>query len=120
MFFGAGKWIYQLRYFTRYAANTNSLYSDNAFTSTLTVAPNLNSSLTGSGPTGFNDSADTSFGNLDFRAYNIDFRNDAYPYSNGPSLAVSVSRANTGFYSCGFFSYQDTVSTSFEVSRLCN
>lgn len=35
------------------SANANSRYTDNAFTSVLTVAPNLNASLTGSGPTGF-------------------------------------------------------------------
>ena len=35
------------------SANANGRYADNAFTSVLTVAPNLNASLTGSGPTGF-------------------------------------------------------------------
>jgi pectin methylesterase-like acyl-CoA thioesterase len=53
---------------------------------------------------------DTPFGNTDFRAYNLNFVNDYRPYSAGPSLAVSVSYANTGFYFCGFYSYQDTVS----------
>ena len=83
---------------------------DNAFTSTLTVAPTLNASYTGTGPTGNPVPADTPFGNADFRAYNIDFINDYAPYSAGPALAVSVSYANTGFYYCGFYSYQDTVS----------
>ncbi|KAH7066289.1 pectin methylesterase [Paraphoma chrysanthemicola] len=82
---------------------------DNAYTSTLTVAPTLNSSATGSGPTGNPVPADTPFGNVDFRAYNIDFINDFKNYATGPSLAVSVSYANTGFYYCGFYSYQDTV-----------
>lgn len=82
---------------------------DNAFTSTLTVAPTLNASYTGTGPTGNPVPADTPFGNDDFRAYNIDFINDYAPYSAGPALAVSVSYANTGFYYCGFYSYQDTV-----------
>ena len=92
------------------SANSNSRYSDNAFTSVLTVAPNLNASLTGSGPTGYPVPADTPFGCIDFRVYNIDFRNIFSEISVGPSLAVSVSRANAGFYFSGFYSYQDTVS----------
>ncbi|KAF2761446.1 pectin lyase-like protein [Pseudovirgaria hyperparasitica] len=88
-------------------AETGTL--DNAFTSVLTVAPTLNASLTGSGPTGNAVPADTPFGNQDFRVYNINFINDWRPYAAGPSLAVSVSYANTGFYNCGFYSYQDTV-----------
>lgn len=83
---------------------------DNAYTSVLTVAPTLESSLTGSGPTGYAVPAGTPFGNADFRAYNVDFVNDYAPYSAGPSLAISVSYANAGFYYCGFYSYQDTVS----------
>jgi hypothetical protein len=82
---------------------------DNAFTSTLTVAPTLDSSLTGSGETGHKVAADTKFGNADFRAYNIDFVNDFKHTSAGPSLAISVSYANAGFYYCGIKSYQDTV-----------
>ncbi|KAG5797315.1 hypothetical protein H9Q69_003619 [Fusarium xylarioides] len=91
-------------------ANTNNgSLSDNVFTSVLTVGPNFNATLTGSGPTGFPVPADTPFGCTDFRAYNIDFRNDFAPRSSGPAHAVGVSRANAGFYSCGFYSYQDTV-----------
>lgn len=86
---------------------------DNAYTSTLTVAPTFNSSLTGSGPTGNPVPADTPFGNVDFRAYNLNFINDYKNYASGPALAVSVSYANTGFYFCGFYSYQDTVSIEF-------
>jgi pectin methylesterase-like acyl-CoA thioesterase len=82
---------------------------DNAFTSVLTVAPTLNASLTGSGPTGFPVPANTPFGNSDFRVYNIDFYNEFAPRSAGPALAVSVSYANAGFYNTGFYSYQDTV-----------
>ncbi|KAF1916590.1 pectin lyase fold/virulence factor [Ampelomyces quisqualis] len=82
---------------------------DNAYTSTLTVAPTFNSSKTGSGPTGDPVLEGTPFGNLDFRAYNIDFINDFRDYATGPALALSVSYANTGFYYCGFYSYQDTV-----------
>lgn len=84
---------------------------DNAFTSTLTVAPNLNASLTGSGPTGFAVPADTPFGCVDFRTYNLNFINDFAPYSDDPSLALSISYANGGFYYTGFYSYQDTVCT---------
>lgn len=92
------------------AANfAGSGFTDNAFTSTLTVAPNLNASLTGAGTTGFDLPIDTPFGNTDFRVYNINFVNDYAPRTAGPALAVSVSRANAGFYHCGFYSYQDTV-----------
>lgn len=86
-----------------------NLFSDNVYTQVLTVAPTLNASLTGSGTTGFAVPADTPFGCSDFRAYNIDFRNEFVPYSDGPALAIGVSRANAGFYSCGFYSWQDTV-----------
>jgi pectin methylesterase-like acyl-CoA thioesterase len=82
---------------------------DNAFTAALTVAPTLDASLTGSGPTGHAVPAGTRFGNEDFRAYNIDFVNDCAPRSAGPSLAISVSYANAGFYFCRIKSYQDTV-----------
>jgi pectinesterase len=94
------------------SANSGGLgrYTDNAFTSVLTVAPNLNASLTGSGNTGFPVPADTPFGCTDFRVYNIDFRNVYSEASARLSLAVSVSRANARFYFSGFFSYQDTVS----------
>jgi pectin methylesterase-like acyl-CoA thioesterase len=82
---------------------------DNAYTSVLTVAPTFNASKTGTGPTGDPVPAGTPFGNTDFRAYNLNFINDYAPYAAGPALAVSVSYANTGFYHCGFYSYQDTV-----------
>jgi hypothetical protein len=81
---------------------------DNAYTSVLTVAPNLNASLTGSGPTGF-PVPDNTFGCTDFRAYNLNFINNYAPYSATPSLALSISRANGGFYHSGFYSYQDTI-----------
>ncbi|EPS42230.1 hypothetical protein H072_3795 [Dactylellina haptotyla CBS 200.50] len=90
-------------------ANYAGRYTDNAFSASLTVAPNLNASLTGAGPTGFNVSADTPFGNTDFRVYNIDFSNQEFEQANGPALAISISRANAGLYFCGFYSYQDTV-----------
>lgn len=82
---------------------------DNTYTSVLTVAPTLNASYTGSGPTGNPVPADTPFGSSDFRAYNIDFVNAYAPYSAGPALSISISYANAGFYSCRILSYQDTV-----------
>jgi pectin methylesterase-like acyl-CoA thioesterase len=92
------------------AANSAGRYPDNAYTSVLTVAPTLEASLTGSGNTGYPVPQGTPFGNTDFRAYNIDFRNVYAEAGVGPSLAVSISRANAGFYWCGIYSYQDTVS----------
>ncbi|KAG8167896.1 hypothetical protein KVR01_003585 [Diaporthe batatas] len=94
----------------------NNLISDNVFTGVLTVGPTLNATLTGSGPTGFPVPDDTPFGCQDFRAYNIDFRNEEFPYSHGPAHAMGVSRANAGFYSCGFYSWQDTI----YVGKLAN
>ncbi|EPE30784.1 Pectin lyase-like protein [Glarea lozoyensis ATCC 20868] len=91
------------------AANVQASYTDNAFTSVLTVSPTLEASLTGSGPTGYAVPNNTVYGNTDFRVYNINFRNVFSEASVGPSLAVSVSRANAGFYYSGFYSYQDTV-----------
>ncbi|CAK7211633.1 hypothetical protein SCUCBS95973_001181 [Sporothrix curviconia] len=91
------------------AAVVNASYSDNAFTSVLTVAPTLDASLTGSGPTGFAVPAGTPFGNVQFSAYNIDFSNVFADYAVGQSLAISISYANAGFYWCGLYSYQDTV-----------
>ncbi|KAF2085050.1 carbohydrate esterase family 8 protein [Saccharata proteae CBS 121410] len=99
-----------VRVFWQQATGTNETGSlDNAYTAVLTVAPTLNASLTGSGPTGFAVPADTPFGNTDFAVYNVDFVNDYKPYSAGPSLALSMSYANGGFYACGFYSYQDTI-----------
>jgi pectin methylesterase-like acyl-CoA thioesterase len=97
---------------TVYWASANgagSGFNDNAYTSVLTVAPNLNASLVGSGPTGFNVPPGTPFGNTNFRAYNINFRNTFAEMTAGPAHAVAVSRANAGFYFCGFYSYQDSV-----------
>lgn len=93
------------------AANKDSTGQavDNVFSSVLVVAPTLNSSLTGSGTTGFDVPDDTPFGNMDFRVYNVDFTNTWAEFSDGPAHAISFSRANGGFYYCGFYSYQDTV-----------
>jgi pectin methylesterase-like acyl-CoA thioesterase len=92
------------------SADVSGRYTDNAYTSVLTVAPTLNASLTGSGNTGFPVPADTPFGCADFRVYNVDIRNVYADLGVGPSLAVSISRANAGFYYSGIYSYQDTVS----------
>lgn len=89
---------------------------DNAYTSVLTVAPTLEASFTGSGPTGYPVPADTPFGNMDFRVYNLNFINDYLPYSAGPSLALSLSYANGGFYYTRFLSYQDTVRSRIFLS----
>ena len=93
---------------------------DNVFSSVLTVAPTLESSYTGSGTTGYPVPEDTPFGNIDFRAYNIDFTNTWRDYSDGPAHAISFSRANGGFYHCGFYSYQDTVRFQFSCKSNVN
>lgn len=91
-------------------ANGNSRYPDNVYASVLIVAPTLNASFTGAGPTGWPIPEGTPFGCKDFRAYNIDFRNGVnMDASGGPSHAISFSYANGGFYYSGFYSYQDTV-----------
>ncbi|KKK21846.1 hypothetical protein ARAM_002878 [Aspergillus rambellii] len=82
---------------------------DNVFSSVLVVAPTLDASYTGSGTTGYPVPEDTPFGNVDFKVYNIDFTNTWADFSDGPAHALSFSRANGGFYYCGFYSYQDTV-----------
>lgn len=91
------------------AANLNGRFPDNVYTGVLTVGPTYNATITGAGPTGYPVPANTSFGCSDFRAYNIDFRNEYVPYADGPSHAVGLGYANAGFYSCGLYSYQDTV-----------
>ena len=69
-----------------------ALLEDNAATQVLTVSPNLNATLTGSGPTGFAVPANTPFGCTDFRAYNIDFRN-----LNEGSFVLMRARSGTSF-----------------------
>lgn len=90
-------------------ANGAGRYPDNVFASVLIVAPTYNASVTGAGPTGYPVDPNTPMGNSDFKAYNIDFRNEFAPRSSGPSHAFSISYANASFYSCGFYSWQDTV-----------
>jgi len=91
------------------ATNDNSRYPDNVYTGVITIGPTLNATQTGAGPTGWPVPPGTPFGCSDFRAYNIDFRNELVPRSNGPAHAIGAGYANAGFYSCGFYSYQDTV-----------
>ncbi|KAF9894572.1 hypothetical protein FE257_006457 [Aspergillus nanangensis] len=91
------------------AATSQGIYTDNVFTSVLIVAPSLNASLTGYGPTGLPVPEDTPFGCRDFRTYNIDFRNVYANQAAGPAHALSLSRANGGFYHSGFYNFQDTV-----------
>ncbi|KAK7740708.1 hypothetical protein SLS53_005176 [Cytospora paraplurivora] len=91
------------------ANEANNKLADNVYTGVLTVGPTLDATLTGSGTTGYPVPAGTPFGSVDFRVYNVDFRNEYAPYSDGPAHALGVSRANAGFYSSGFYSWQDTV-----------
>lgn len=92
------------------ANNDRTVLGDNVYTSVINVGPTLNATFTGAGPTGWPIPEGTPFGSVDFRVYNIDFRNDYSDFADGPAHAVGVSRANAGFYSCGLYSYQDTVS----------
>jgi len=94
---------------------------DDALSSVLLVAPSLNASLIGSGPTGA--PLQPLFGDVDFKAYNIDFENRAVSthqaslgiligfqsnYSISQALVTDISYANASFYGCNFASYQDT------------
>lgn len=98
-------------------ANANSTYIDNVFASVLIVAPTLNASFIGAGPTGWPIPEGTPFGCKDFRTYNIDFRNVYSDATAGPSAAIAFSYANGGFYFSGFYSYQDTVSTYHSIGQ---
>jgi hypothetical protein len=51
---------------------------DDATSAVLLVAPSFNASLIGAGPTGA--PLQPLFGNVDFRAYNIDFENRAVSF----------------------------------------
>jgi pectin methylesterase-like acyl-CoA thioesterase len=97
------------------AANHEASYPDNIYTSVLAIGPTYNATQVGAGPTGYPVPANTTFGCSDFRAYNIDFRNEWAPRASGPAHALGVGYANAGFYSCGFYSYQDTVRTSLHM-----
>lgn len=101
------------------ANHDNTGQVDNVYSSVMIVAPTLNASLTGSGPTGYPVPDGTPFGNSNFRVYNVDFSNTWAEYSDGPAHALSFSRANGGFYYCGFYSYQDTVCSPFSAVKVC-
>ncbi|KAF8904077.1 pectin lyase-like protein [Gymnopilus junonius] len=79
---------------------------DDAQSAVLLVAPSFNASLIGAGPTGA--PLQPLFGNVDFRAYNIDFENRAANFSISQALVTDISYANASFYGCSFASYQDT------------
>ncbi|KAI0671108.1 pectin lyase-like protein [Trametes maxima] len=87
---------------------------DDAQSAVLVVAPSFNASLIGAGPTGA--PLQPLFGNVDFRAYNIDFENRAANYSISQALVTDVSYANASFYGCTFASYQDTWYTGRNAS----
>ena len=99
---------------------------DDSQSSVLIVAPSFNASLIGAGPTGA--PLQPLFGNIDFKAYNIDFQNravslyrsivcfDAHKsyrlskanFAISQALVTDISYANASFYGCTFASYQDT------------
>jgi len=87
---------------------------DDAFSSVLIVAPSLNASLIGAGPTGA--PLQPLFGITDFKAYNIDFQNRAANFSISQALVTDISYANASFYGCTFASYQDTWYTGRNAS----
>lgn len=87
---------------------------DDADTAVLTVSPNRAGALIGAGPTGA--PSQPEFGNVDFKAYNIDFENRAADFAISQALVVDVSYANASFYGCNFKSYQDTWYTGKNAS----
>ncbi|EEB90465.1 hypothetical protein MPER_11326 [Moniliophthora perniciosa FA553] len=87
---------------------------DDADSAVLTVAPNRAEALIGAGPTGA--PLQPFFGNIDFKAYNIDFQNRAADFSISQALAVDISYANASFYGCSFSSFQDTWYTGRNAS----
>ncbi|KAJ3552755.1 hypothetical protein NM688_g3987 [Phlebia brevispora] len=87
---------------------------DDAQSAMLIVAPSFNASLIGAGPTGA--PLQPLFGNVDFKAYNIDFQNRAANYSISQALVTDISYANASFYGCTFASYQDTWYTGRNAS----
>lgn len=87
---------------------------DDAQSAVLTVAPSFNASLIGAGPTGA--PLQPLFGNIDFKAYNIDFQNRAANFSISQALVTDISYANASFYGCTFASYQDTWYTGRNAS----
>ncbi|KAF8817178.1 carbohydrate esterase family 8 protein [Phlegmacium glaucopus] len=87
---------------------------DGAQSAVLLVSPSFNASLIGSGPTGA--PLQPLFGNVDFKAYNIDFENRAATFAISQALVTDISYANASFYGCSFASYQDTWYTGRNAS----
>ncbi|KAI0718206.1 pectin lyase-like protein [Cerioporus squamosus] len=87
---------------------------DDAQSAVLLVAPSFNASMIGAGPTGA--PLQSLFGNVDFKAYNIDFENRAANFSISQALVTDISYANASFYGCTFASYQDTWYTGRNAS----
>ncbi|KAI0345642.1 pectin lyase-like protein [Trametopsis cervina] len=87
---------------------------DDAQSAMLIVAPSFNASLIGAGPTGA--PLQPLFGNVDFKAYNIDFQNRAANFSISQALVTDISYANASFYGSSFASYQDTWYTGRNAS----
>ncbi|EJF60997.1 pectin lyase-like protein [Dichomitus squalens LYAD-421 SS1] len=87
---------------------------DDAQSAVLLVAPSFNASLIGAGPTGA--PLQPLFGNVDFKAYNIDFENRAANFSISQALVTDISYANASFYGCVLASYQDTWYTGRNAS----
>ncbi|TFK73194.1 pectin lyase-like protein [Pluteus cervinus] len=87
---------------------------DDAQSAVLLVAPSFNASLIGAGPTGA--PLQPLFGNVDFKAYNIDFQNRAANFSISQALVTDISYANASFYGCSFASFQDTWYTGRNAS----
>ncbi|CAL1713535.1 unnamed protein product [Somion occarium] len=87
---------------------------DDAQSAMLIVAPSFSASLIGAGPTGA--PLQPLFGNMDFKAYNVDFQNRAANFSISQALVTDISYANASFYGCTFASYQDTWYTGRNAS----
>ncbi|KAJ7591378.1 pectin lyase-like protein [Mycena floridula] len=87
---------------------------DDADSAVLSVAPSRDGALIGAGPTGA--PLQPLFGNVDFKAYNIDFQNRAANFSISQALVTDISYANASFYGCSFASYQDTWYTGRNAS----
>ncbi|KAL0960953.1 hypothetical protein HGRIS_005953 [Hohenbuehelia grisea] len=87
---------------------------DDADSAVLTVAPSRAGALIGAGPTGA--PLQPLFGNVNFKAYNLDFQNRAANFSISQALVTDISYANASFYGCSFASWQDTWYTGRNAS----
>ncbi|KAK7464914.1 hypothetical protein VKT23_006122 [Stygiomarasmius scandens] len=87
---------------------------DDAATAVLSVAPNFAGALIGAGPTGA--PLQPEFGDVNFKAYNIDWENRAANFAISQALVTDISYANASFYGCSFASFQDTWYTGRNAS----